>query len=197
MTFHKILIGILICGVVASSNAQTQEAAPVKQHRWTVYGGVGPNYYFNNLVIAKDKVTELNYSFVGRLMWEPEYFLSLGFETGYNRLYSINIDNANLGTGHIINVAIPIQLVISMKFFKNYYASFNMGQSILLNNVTTSNFGNFDASVISLGDFAATIGYKRTVSERFFMGVEIKGYYSSKLDDNNIALLFMTGYRLW
>lgn len=198
MTFHKILVGILICSVaLAEVDAQTIDAAPVKKHRWTVYGGIGPNYYMNNLELAKNRVTELNYSFVARLMWEPEYFLSLGFETGYNRLYSLSGDLPGAGHISIVNVAIPIQVVISMKFLKNYYCNFNMGQAILLNNVSTENAGNFDASVVSLGDFAATIGYRRDISERFMLGTELKGYYSAKLDDRNLALLFMAGYRLW
>ena len=188
---------MLICWVAIDSKAQSIVAESVKEHRWALYGGLGPNYYFNNLELANNKVTELNYSVVGRLMWEPEYFLSLGFETGYNRLYSVSGDNSTTGKVHIVNVAIPIQLVISMKFLKNWYGNFNMGQAILLNNVTTSKLGNFDASNVSLGDFAATFGYKRKVSERFLLGAEIKGYYSAKLQDSNIALLFMTGYRLW
>jgi len=70
-----------------------------------------------------------------------------------------------------------------------------MGQSILINKVTTTVNGNFDASTISLGDFGLTVGYRRTMSERIYLGTELKGYYASKLDDKNIALAFMVGYR--
>ena len=196
MACHKILVGVFLLGVVFSAHAQTEGAVPAKNHRWTLYGGIGPNYYFNNLELGKNKVSELNYSFVTRLMWEPEYFLSLGLETGYNRLYSLDADIPKTHI-HIVNVAIPIQLVISMKFLKNYYCNFNMGQAFLMNNVTTSNAGTYHASVLSLGDFAATVGYRKKVSDRFFLGTELKAYYSAKLDDKNLSLLFMTGYRLW
>ena len=108
----------------------------LKKRKFTLYTGLGPNFYFNNLVISKDYVRELNYAFVTRFMWEPEHFLSLGFETGYNRLYSIKESpNANSQI-KINNAAIPIQLVVSMKFLKDFYGSFTMGQSILLNNVS-------------------------------------------------------------
>ena len=197
ITFQKMLIGIFLCSIAFGEvYAQTGDAA-VKKHRWTVSGGIGPNYFINNLQLAEDRVTELNYSFVARLMWEPEYFLSLGFETGYNRLYSISSDGPIIGTVSIVNAAVPIQLVISVKFLKKFYCNFNMGQAILYNNVSTSKHGNFDASVLSLGDFAATIGYRKDISERFMLGTELKGYYSGKLEDKNIALLFMAGYRLW
>ena len=72
-----------------------------------------------------------------------------------------------------------------------------MGQAFLMNKVTTSNAGTYNASVLSLGDFAATVGYRKKVSDRFFLGTELKAYYSAKLDDKNLSLLFMTGYRLW
>ncbi len=196
MRFHKLFVGLLVC-CAALGEVSAQASAPAKKHRWTVYGGIGPNYYFNNLERAADKVTELNYSFVARLMWEPEYFLSIGFETGYNRLYSLSGTGPIVGDVSIVNVAIPIQLVVSMKFSKHIYGSFNVGQAILLNNVSTQFKGNFDASVLSLGDFAATVGYKKDISERFTMGTELKFYYSGKLDDKNVALLFMAGYRLW
>ncbi|MBL7864091.1 MAG: hypothetical protein JNK10_04400 [Cyclobacteriaceae bacterium] len=189
------LVGWMMVAVGLSTTlAQTTETKP---HRWTVYGGIGPNYYFNNLETASQHVTEVNYSFVTRIMWEPEHFLSLGFETGYNRLYSLSGDGPVIGKSSIVNVAVPLQVVVSMKFFDDFYANFNLGQAILLNRVTTQNNGDFHATVLSLGDFAATIGYRKDISPRFRLGTELKAYYSSKLNDKNLSLLFMAGYRLW
>lgn len=185
------LVALFWCGL--SLDAHCQE----KTHRWTLYGGIGPNYYFNNLEVAKNFVNEVNYSFVARLMWEPDYRLSLGFETGYNRLYSINTTGPVVGDVVINNAVIPIQLVVSMRFWDDFYGSFNVGQGILLNRVTASNIGNFDANVVSLGDFALTFGYRRDITNRWRIGAELKGYYSSKLDDKNLSLVFMGGYRLW
>jgi len=190
----KIFIGILMCCSMLQATAQNENVRTKKDRHFTVYGGIGPSYYFNNLVVGKKGVNEFSYSVVGRFMWEPEYFLSLGFETGYFKLYTADYATGN-NTAHISNIAIPIQLVISMKFLKNYYCNFSMGQSLLLNKVTTSASGNFDATTLSLGDFGLTVGYRHTMSERFFLGTELKGYYSSKLDDRNIALAFIGGYR--
>ena len=193
---YKIFIVFFIWSIAFKGVAQTNSTTSPKNHKFTFYLGVGPNYYFNNLVLAKDKVKELSYSFVGRIMWEPKHNLSLGIESGYNRFYSV--DGELSGSGghvHIVNAAIPIRIVVSMKFFQNYYASFNMGQSILKNNVSTSNAGTFNASNVSLGDFGLDIGYKRLVSDRFYLGSEIKGTYSAKLEDKNIALVFLGGFR--
>ncbi len=196
ITLYKIFTAIFFCCFAIKGMSQTKDAKSTKVHHFTFYAGVGPNYYFNNLVLAKQKVNELNYSFVGRLMWEPKYNLSLGIESGYNRLYSVDADlPAPQGNVHIVNVAIPIRIVVCMKFIQNFYASFNMGQSVLLNKVHSSEYGNFDASSISLGDFGLDIGYKRLINDRIYLGSEIKGTYSSKLQDKNIALVFFAGFR--
>jgi hypothetical protein len=194
IAFYKIFFALQLGCASFTLMAQSQNASVKEDKHFTFYGGVGPSYYFNNLVIGKNGVNELGYSVVGRFMWEPEYRLSLGFETGYFQLYSADYNNGQ-NKAHIKNIAIPIQIVVSMKFLKNYYCNFSMGQSILLNKVTASVAGDFEASVVSLGDFGATIGYRRPISERFFVGAEIKAYYSAKLDDKNIALVFMAGYR--
>ena len=190
----KIFIGISMCCSMLQATAQDKNAPTKKDKRYVVYGGLGPSYYFNNLVVGKEGVHQTGYSIVARWMWEPEYFLSLGVETGYFRLYSADYNNGS-NNAHITNSLVPIQLIISMKFLKNYYCNFSMGQSILINKVTASVNGNFDASTVSLGDFGLTVGHRHMLSERVYLASELKGYYASKLDDKNIALAFLIGYR--
>lgn len=198
MRLTTILACFLLCGLTPTVIAQSDASAPAKkQHRWVAYGGLGPNIYLNDLQVAADKVKPVNFSFVARLMWEPEYFLSLGFETGYNQLYRMSGFHPVTGNVSIVNASIPIQFVVSMKFLNHFYWNFGMGQAFLMNNVSTDNVGNFDASVVSLGDFTAAVGYRKDISERFTLGVEFKGYYSGKLQDKNLALVCMVGYRLW
>ncbi len=196
MTVRTLLISFFIC-LSTMAFAQAPETTATPKHRWMLYGGIGPNVYFNNLEVADDKVKPVNYTFVARLMWEPEYLLRIGIETGYNQLYTISGSNPATGDVSIVNAVIPIQGVISMKFLDHFYGNFNLGFGLLLNNVTTQNQGNFDDSVMSLGDFAAAIGYRKDMSERFTLGAELRGTYSGKLQDKNIALCFMAGYRLW
>jgi hypothetical protein len=194
----KYVSCIFFCVLSFVGHAQEQNTTPTKKFKFTVYGGVGPNFYFNNLVVAKDYVREVNYQFVTRFMWEPEHLLALGFETGYNRLYSIKENPSASSEVIITNALVPIQLVISMKFLKDFYGNFTMGQSVLMNNVTASNNGNSQktrASNVSLGDFGIALGYRQSFSTRFYLGAELKGYYSSKLNDKNTGLVFISGYR--
>jgi hypothetical protein len=172
--------------------AQAQDNTQDFRHRHSVYLGVGPNYYFNNLIALKNEVNEFNYSFVGRYMWEPEHLLMIGFETGYYRLYSIKLNGANHTT--IKNSAVPIQLVIGTRFLKSYYFNFAIGRSILINDITTDADGEFDATTLSLADFSTTVGYKKRLNNRISLSSELKLYYASKASDMNLALAFVVGY---
>lgn len=196
-----LTIGLLVVMVGAISlHAQdlTTSAKP-KKHRFSIYAGLGPNFYFNNLEVSKQYVREFNYAFVTRFMWEPGHNLSLGLETGYNGLYSIKENLTPVSQVKISNAAIPIQLVISMKFLQDFYGSFTMGQSILLNKVYTKTAQaeqKSTATNLSLGDFGLAAGYKKSISSKIYLGAELKGFYSSKLDDKNLGLVFITGFRL-
>jgi hypothetical protein len=194
--YIPLSLTILFCILYAVSAAQEQKKeAPDKKHRFTLYAGLGPNYYLNNLVLARAHVNELNYSFVTRFMWEPEHFLSLGFETGYNRLYTVSTTDENTGTPvYIVNAAIPLHGVVTMTFSEHFYGSFNMGQAILLNKTTTAS-GKINATGFSPADFGLTAGYKKILSRRIMLGAELKALYSSKLEDRNIGLIIMAGYR--
>jgi hypothetical protein len=185
---------LILLFVFISFNTFAQSESKSHIRKFTIYAGIGPNYYFNNLTLGKKYVNELNYSIVGRIMWEPEHNLSLGFESGYNRLYTIKENFDTTGSLHIVNSAIPIQIVVCMKFTENIYANFTMGQSILQNKVSTSDFGAFNANSVSLGDFSGGIGYKKRIKDRYFICAEAKYFTSSKLQDKNMALIFLGGY---
>ena len=175
--------------------AQTNDVIP-KRPKFAFYAGIGPNYYINNLVLVKKKVNELNYTILTRLMWEPEHRLSLGIESGYNRLYTIQTNlTANNIKIRIVSAAIPIHIVVSMKVYKSFYTSFTMGQSLLLNDIYISDTPKVHSSKFSLGDYSAAIGYKRSIKNRIYLGAEIKGFYFSQLGDKNIALAFFAGVR--
>jgi hypothetical protein len=126
-------------------------------------------------------------------MWEPEHFLSLGIETGYYRLYSLNVSQPE--NASISNNAIPIQIVVSMKFLQSFYGNFSLGQSILLNKVSTATHGNFDAQSFSPGDFTATLGYKFKTAGRFSLGAETKFFYASRANDCSLAVVLVGGYK--
>ena len=195
MRFRSSICFLLLCCFVMAANGQTNNASNAKKrHKFAFYAGVGPNVYHNNLETARNLVKPWNYAFVGRFMWEPEHFLSLGIESGYNVLYRVDANSQAFGSADVTNVAIPLQVVVSMRFFTNYYFNFAMGQSILLNKASTSGHGDFSASSWSFADFGLSLGYRHRFANRLSVGAEGKLFYSTKYRDANLTLAFVAGY---
>jgi hypothetical protein len=181
--------------------AQSDGTETEKYHKFAVYAGVGPSYFFNNLLAFQNDVNSFNYAISARVMWEPEHsFLSLGFETGYYRIYTVNstVTSGNTSTSaHVSNSSVPLQFVVSMKFSKKFYADWAMGQSVTFNEVTAQGiYTNHNATTWSLADFSATVGYRFIQKARISYAAEFKGFYSSSYSNGTIALLFIVGYRL-
>ncbi|MEN9685695.1 MAG: hypothetical protein RLZZ28_1481 [Bacteroidota bacterium] len=190
---HTILPALLLfCLMGTECIAQTKPRE--KKHHMVLYGGLGPNFYFNNLVLAKDQVNEFNYTTSVRLMWEPEHRLSLGVETGYNRLYTIKTTSGTNNEIRIVNSAIPLHAVVSMKFFKQFYGCFILGPSIIQNKLSSTLAGDNYASVVSLGDFGLAAGYRKKINNKISIGTELKWFLSTKLEDKNLSALFVMGY---
>ncbi len=192
MRIKEVLLWLLICSFTLNGTAQTSKPPKEKKHRFSFYGGVGPSYFFNNLVTSKDQVNPWNYNIVGRFMWEPPFFLSLGIETGYFRLYTVNYSQPV--SAHISETAVPIQMVVSMKLMKNYYFNFAMGQSYLINKAEAAGYGSNNATNWSLADFSASFGYRHKFPSRFSLGAETKFFASSAYNNATLSLVFMAGY---
>jgi hypothetical protein len=196
MRIYKLIITFSICLTVSRSMAQTAEAPPAKYRKFAVYVGIGPSYFFNNLVISKNDVSPWGYAGSFRVMWEPQHsFLSLGLESGYNRVYSVSTTSPV--EAKVINTSIPLLFIVSMKFSPEVYASWSMGQSFNFNKVTAKGYSSdYNAKYTSLADFSATVGYRFIQKERISYAAELKGYYSSKYANGTIAVLFVVGFRI-
>lgn len=203
MRIRNLIIAFSTSLIASRSLAQNDQNQYVKYRHFAIYAGVGPSYFFNNLVAFKNDVNTLGYEFSFRFMWEPKgSFVSLGFETGYYHIYSasstIYSDSSTQPiNAKVINTEVPLQFVVSMKFSKQIYANWSMGQSIQYNKVSVpDNPNNFNKHIVSLADFSATFGYRFLQKERISYAVECKGYYSSQYANGTIALLFIVGFRL-
>jgi hypothetical protein len=195
MRIFKLIIAVSLCFLCFGSFAQNGEGETGKYHKFSVYAGAGPSYFFNNLVILKDDVSSFKYAISARFMWEPQHsFVSLGFETGYYRLYTVKNSKPR---ADVSNSSVPLMFVVSMKFSKKFYADWSMGQSLTFNKVSnTDSSYNFNANTWSYADFSATLGYRFVQKPKISYAAELKGYYSSGYENATIALLFIVGFRL-
>jgi hypothetical protein len=196
MHIRNIIIAVSASLIASRSLAQNDEGQYKKYRHFAIYAGVGPSYFFNNLTVFKNDVNSLGYEFSFRFMWEPRgSFVSLGFETGYYRIYSVT--STQPVNAKVTNSEVPLQFVVSMKFSKQFYANWSMGQSLQYNIVKApDNPNNFNNHITSLADFTVTVGYRFIQKERISYAAEFKGYYSSQYANGTIALVFIVGYRL-
>ena len=195
MRIHRLIIVVFLGLISGRSLAQNGEGETGPYHKFSVYAGLGPSYFFNNLVVAKDDVSSFKYAISARVMWEPKHsFVALGFETGYYRLYSVKSSQPK---ADVTNSSVPLFFVVSMKFSKKFYANWSMGQSITFNKVSnTDSSYDYNAKTWSLSDFAATFGYRFVQKPKISYAAEIKGFYSSGYENATIALLFIVGFKL-
>lgn len=203
MRIRNLLITLTTCFIASRSLAQNDVGQYAKYRPFAIYAGVGPGFFFNNVVVFKDDVNPWGYQFSFRFMWEPKNsFLSLGIETGYYRIYSASSDVKTALSPQpipvkVTNSIVPFLFIVSMKFSKEFYASWSMGQSIKYNIIDAPNNPyDLNSHTVSLADFAATVGYRFKQKERISYAVEFKGFYSSKYANGTIALLFIVGFRL-
>ena len=190
----KIYTAFFFLLVSLAAFCQDGENQSRKKGRWVVYVNAGPNYYFNNVVVGKDLVKEFNYAGTVKFMWEPEFRLSLGVETGYYRLYTAK--GTGQGKVDIVNSATPLHFVAAMNFVRNYFFDLAIGPSFLKNKVHSETYGDFDGSSVSLADFSGTLSYRFNWNGRFRLGFGPRFFYSSHLNDKSLALLFIAGYKL-
>jgi hypothetical protein len=109
-------------------------------------------------------------------------------------LYTVKYTAPSLWPAQVTKIAVPVQLVVSMKFLKNYYADLSIGQSNLVDKFSNPGMGSFETSSWSLADFGITSGYKYLIKNKVSVGAELKFFHSTKNDDSNLALVFMVAF---
>lgn len=186
------LIKILIAVVVISS-------VTLPQLNDTTYSlsteiGFGYSRYFTTM--DYDNLNQNGFSGTVRVMWNPEHLLSLGLETGYQNLYSLDVSDYSTEFG-ITNVkaamyAIPVFIIFSMKVLPNIKLSAGSGVNLLFNSGEL--FGDeLSSSQSSIGAHLG-ISYTFPINKSMAVGGELLYSYFSKLQDQTIAIQFLFVY---
>lgn len=176
---NKLLISLIL--LISTLSARSQERKP-----FSASVALGPNYYFNNLEIFHDNVRSLNYSTYARILWNTQYRLSFGIETGLIKLYRVNDIAFDANAGSSIT-AIPLHIAIQMRVYNHLYASGSFGPTILRSTITSSRGENVTGTT-SIADLSLAFGYKYSLGTNTSLGAELKYFYSSKAEDRNLAL---------
>lgn len=186
------IIKILIAVIVISSVA-------LPQLNDTTYSlstelGVGYSRYFTTM--DYDDLNQNGFSGTVKVMWNPEHLLSIGLETGYQQLYSLDVSDYDTEFGNT-NVSasmytVPIFIVFAMKVLPNVKLTAGSGAYLLFNSGEA--FGDeLSSNQISIGAHVGA-SYTYPINNSMAIGGELLYSYFSKLQDQTVAIQFLFVY---
>lgn len=155
-------------------------------------GGGGYGIFFNPYSNVPEYETKIiRPAFSGKLLWEPEYRLSIGVESGYYFIYSTNIKSENNSDEYMttnLNV-IPLFLTLSMKITNHLEVNFATGWASLIYHIKTNDsYENMTiGQLYSMSDFSAGISYYFPINKSVDIGAEIKYLYIGKTDNMHLS----------
>jgi len=199
MKIHFILLALIVLVTVGpATRLAAQEAGMISDQPYivTTEFGLGYSRYLTDLEF--DDLDKNGFGGMARVMWNPEHLLSIGLETGYQYLYSIDAKNVSteFGTSDFSAsmTSVPIHIAIAMRI--NDCLKLRGGTGIYLLSNHGDAFGDaLESSLISIG-MQVGLSYARPVSKDISLGAELKYSYITKLQDQHIAIQFLFIYDL-
>ena len=188
MYITKILIAvILISSVVLPQVNDTTYSLSTEL-------SVGYSRYFTTM--DYDDLNQNGFSGTFKVMWNPEHLLSIGLETGYQQLYSLDVSDYDTEFGNT-NVSasmytVPIFIVFAMKVLPNVKLTAGSGAYLLFNSGEA--FGDeLSSNQISIGAHVGA-SYTYPINNSMAIGGELLYSYFSKLQDQTVAIQFLFVY---
>jgi hypothetical protein len=189
MFIKKILVLVVI--IVCSAFGQMTDST----YSLTTEIGLGYSRYFTTMDYSD--LNKNGFSGTIRVMWNPEHLLSLGLETGYQYLYSIDLSNYDTEFGTTDFSAsmytVPVFIVIAMKITPNIKLTAGSGTYLLFNSGEL--FGDrLESNQISIGAHVGA-SYTYPINNSISIGGELLYSYFSKIQDQTFALQFLFIYK--
>jgi hypothetical protein len=147
---------------------QQQELASSKPVHFSLSPGTGWTHYIDNLDYGNKNLSKDFAGFSFRFLWEPEYRLSLGAETGSYTLFKVKDQS-----GDITRRVIPILLLARMRIVNHLYLGTGFGLASLTN---TSIYAGqkIVTNTMSLSNYQFSASYIYPLSTRWQLGGEVK-----------------------
>lgn len=189
MKLNKILISLFLLSSI--SFTQSKDST----YSLTAEIGAGYSRYFTTMDYSD--LNKNGFSGAVRVMWNPEHLLSIGLETGYQYLYSINISNYETEFGTTQYSAsmytIPIFAIFSMKVTPNIRINAGTGMYLLYNSGEL--FGDkLQSNQLSIGARMG-VSYTYPINNSVSVGGELLYSYFSKIQDQTLALQLLFVYK--
>jgi hypothetical protein len=162
-------------------------------------GGLG--HYFNTFTNVLDEdVINNRPSFSGKLLWQPEYRLSLGIESGYYFLYSTTRIQTDIGTEKLTSrlKVVPIFLSLSMRLVNHLNINFGTGLADMIYtlNAAKTKSEKVVGTTYSMSNYTTGFTYSYQLGKKISLGAEFKYLYLRKTDDSHVSLLINISYNI-
>ena len=195
----QLILLLLLLMVPVTLYSQNQERS--RSINLVVGGGIG--HYFNTFTNVLDEDVRNNRpAFSGKLLWQTEYLLRLGFESGYYFVYSTTRVKTNSGSEKLTSnlKVVPIFLSISMKVINHFEINFGTGWAKMIYTVNAS--GSKQEKIVgntySMSNYTAGFTYSYPLRKNLDLGSEFKYLYFGKTDDSYCSVLLTISYKiLW
>lgn len=190
---------MVIIFIMTSLSLSGQNEVRSRALKLTLGGGYG--YYFNTFTNVLDEdVINSRPSFYGKLMWQPEHRLRIGFESGYYEIYSttrIETVSKSQKLTTSLNV-IPLFLSFAMKPTKHFDINFATGVAIMNYGVIVnkSKKSLVEGHTLSLSDLATGFTWYLPLGNRFELGAEFKYLYLGKTRDSHVSAFLDFSYKI-
>ena len=178
---------IVCCHSLLGQATLAKDLPASRKQSLVLYIGGGFSRYVAPVSIqaagVKTAITRVGPSGTIRLMWQPQFRLRLGIETGFCNFYSYNLQNGNT-TGKVSLSAIPLMVVWSMPVVKRLDIFAGFGSYILTSKLDYN--GKVNAKSFSLGTSIA-LAYKVPVSKTTAIAAEVKWMDAFQTKDDVIS----------
>lgn len=166
-----------------------------KSFQLTVGGGM--SYYIaavnNESIGIQTNVLRTGPAATIRVMWQPQFRLRLGIETGFTNFYSYSLKNGNIN-GKVQLSAIPILVTWSMPVVKRVRIYAGFGSYFLTSHLNYA--GKVKSTTFSLGSNIA-LSYTQPVSKKVEIAVEGKWANAFETKDNALSLQLHFCWNFW
>lgn len=170
---------LVICLVCLSITITAQEVE--KPYQLNAFLGIGYNRFISGL--EEKGLNKNGFNATVRVMWSPEYLLRVGLESGYIKLFSVNVNSMDTNYGKTslkTNMsAVPIFIIWSMDLGKKVDINIGTGGFILYS--TVDSFGNKVTNTEFSNGYIISLTYLTFLSQNVDIGLELKWDYVNKI----------------
>ncbi len=193
--YVKIFALILTLTVLQTYNCKGQST----DTPYNVSINIGTGFTRYVTALPQTGLDRNSFNIAGRIMWEPEHLLSIGIESGYIPLYSLDVDNYSTIFGttdvELSLTAIPFFLTFGMKIFPHFIIYGGVGGASL--NSTADYFENRVVSTSWTNAYQLSCEYIFYEKKGIEFGSEFKWINFSKIEDSALLLQIKMKYILY